>query len=59
MKQKVIDNPEISTDMINDHNNIENLLLIGYILKITKLVILIFNVSYFTGNGYFIFCDVS
>jgi hypothetical protein len=59
MKQKVIDNPEIASDMINDHNNIENLLVIGYALKTTKLVLLIFNVSYFTGNGFYILCDVS
>jgi hypothetical protein len=59
MNQLVISNPEISHDMINDHNNIENLLVIGYILKTSKLIILIFNVSYFIGNGFYILCDVS
>ena len=45
--------------MINDHNNIENMLIINYLLKTLKLVILILNVSYFLGNGWFIICDLS
>ena len=59
LKQQVLIKPEIADDIINDHNNIEDMLIVNYMLKTLKLVILILNVSYFLGNGWFIICDLS
>jgi hypothetical protein len=41
-----------------DNNSINMIMNIGYILKIVKLVLVIFNFSYFTGILWLILCDV-
>ena len=55
----MLEHPEIADDIMGDHNNIEQMLIVGYLLKTLKLVILILNVSYFLGNGWFIICDLT
>ena len=35
------------------------MLVCGYMLKTLKLIILILNISYYLGNGWFIICDLS
>jgi len=40
-----------------DRNNIEFLMKVGYGLKTMKLAIIIFNISYFVGILWLIFCD--
>lgn len=41
-----------------DQTNISRILLINFMLKVTKLVIIILNFSFFIGMIFFIFCDI-
>jgi phosphate starvation-inducible membrane PsiE len=58
MQNKIRSNPKIGEDQTNDHNSIEEILLLGYFLKTMKLVIMIFNISFFVGIFFFVFCDL-
>ena len=51
--------PEIETDMFTDHNQMEKQMIIGYLLKSFKLVMIIFNGSYFLGMFWLIYCEVT
>lgn len=52
-------NPNVGEDKDEDHNNIEGLMVTGYILKTLKLVIVILNFSYFLGMIWLIFCEIT
>ena len=52
--EKMKNNEKIRQDKENDHNKIEELLIINYTLKITKLVIIILNMSYLFGMFWYI-----
>lgn len=41
-----------------DNNGIKKLIVIGFIFKICKLVIILFNVSFFIGFGWFIISEL-
>ena len=49
----------MAEDQISDHNNIDLIMKIRISLKITKLLIIIFNLSYFVGMGWLLFCEIS
>ena len=53
-----MDNPIIAEDIINDHTGIEDMMKLTYCLKTFKLVIIIFNISYFLGMLWYIFADI-
>jgi len=53
-KKLIETEPKVANDTLNDHNKIQDLLLIYYILKITKLVIIILNFSYLFGMFWYI-----
>jgi hypothetical protein len=56
--QNIVDyRPDLAEDTISDHNNVEGLLMISYTLKILKLFIVIANISYLTGVGWFVLCE--
>lgn len=44
----------VANDKVHDHNKIQELLIIYYVLKITKLVIIILNFSYLFGMFWYI-----
>lgn len=58
MTQKIKDNPEIGEDQYNDHNPIEEMLMLGYFLKTMKLVTMILNISFFVGIFFYVACDL-
>lgn len=58
-ERRIKNNPELSEDIINDHNNIETLLYVSYTIKTFKLVIIIINISYFVGMFWLIYCEIS
>lgn len=58
-EKKIKNDPNIGEDTINDHNNIEEIMLTGYTLKTLKLVIIILNLSYFLGLFWIIFCKLT
>ena len=49
----------MAEDTISDHNGIGALLMMSYVLKTLKLVIIIFNVSYFLGMAWHIIAEYS
>lgn len=50
-------NPFIGEDTSDDHNKVEFLLLVKYMIRTFKLVIVILNFSYFIGIGWLILCE--
>jgi hypothetical protein len=58
MKFKVQNDPSIKDNFEIDHNNIELLLKINYGLKTFKLVLQIYNVTFFLAVFWFIYCEV-
>jgi len=52
------DNVLMADDKISDHNNINFIMTIRFSLRIIKLIIIIFNLSYFVGMGWLLFCEV-
>ena len=46
-------------DQINNNNKIEKLVYINYTLRIIKLIVLLFNVSFFVGMYWLMFCDLT
>ena len=58
-ERKIKNDPNVGEDTINDHNNIEEIMLTGYTLKTLKLVIIILNLSYFLGLVWIIFCKLT
>jgi hypothetical protein len=54
----IYNDPSIGEDKLNDHNNIENLMVINYSLRTSQVVIVLTVVSYFIGIFWFIFCDL-
>lgn len=44
-------------DIYGDHNWTHNLVILNFSLKIFKLMVYIFNISYFLGFFWYIFCD--
>ena len=49
--------PLMGEDNIQDHNNIEALLLTKYSLKTFKVVVIILNLSYYLGLIWLLICD--
>lgn len=49
----------IGEDIEQDHTQIVNLLYLHYALKTLKLIVIIFNLSYFLGMFWVIVCDVT
>lgn len=57
---KIIANdPLAATDKTIDQNKISQLIIINFILRITKLAAVIVNICYFLGLIWYILCDVS
>ena len=46
----------LAEDMLNDNNNIEFLIKLGYFFKTLKLVLVILTISYFVGALWLIIC---
>lgn len=57
--QQICQNPDLAEDMDLDQNKIMTIIIVGYIFKIFKLVVIIFQVSYFLGILFYIYCDLT
>jgi hypothetical protein len=57
--EKICEDPKLAEDTVLDQNKILTIIMIGYSFKIAKLIIIIFEVSYFLGLGYYIYCDLT
>jgi len=49
----------LAEDTITDNNNIGFLMIIGHFFRTLKLVIMIFNISYFFGITFMIIAEIS
>jgi hypothetical protein len=56
---KIVEDPLLAENIFIDQNKIMNIIIISYLIKTIKLVILIFLVSYFLGICFYIFCDIT
>ena len=56
--RRIEKDPLIDENTLQDNNSIDALMNFKYFLETIKLVIVIFNVSYFTGIFWIIFCDL-
>jgi len=59
MQKKIANDERLADDMDEDHNQIENLMIINYMLKTFKLIITIVNISFFIGMFWLIYCEVT
>ena len=57
--KSICKDPEMANNINLDNNKIMTIILIGYVFKTLKLVIIIFQVSYFLGIFYYIYCDIT
>ena len=51
--------PEIGEDTLSDHNNVVILMATGHVFRIIKLILVIFNISYFVGIIFLIFAEIT
>ena len=56
--RRIEKDPLIDENTLLDNNSIDGLMNFKYFLETLKLVIVIFNVSYFTGIFWIIYCDL-
>jgi hypothetical protein len=56
--KRIEEDPRIGNDKMNDNNKIQEVLLINYGIKITKMVIVILNFSYLLGMFWYIMCKL-
>lgn len=58
VKHIIKNDPFLANNMLQDNNNITKLLMINYGVQITRLVLIICNVSFFLGIFWYILCDL-
>ena len=51
-------NNQLANNILIDSNSIEQILKWKYFLKISKFMIIIFNVSYILGMGWMVMCEL-
>ena len=49
----------LANDITVDNNNVTAMLIINFLIKIFKLILIIINISYFLGFFWYILCDLS
>jgi hypothetical protein len=55
---KIIEDPELKDNMDLDQNKIMTIIITKYLFETTKLVIVIFQVSYYLGILFYIYCEI-
>lgn len=55
---KLIEDPKLANNIDLDQNKIVTIIIIGYAFKTFKLVMTIFQVSYFIGIFFYIYCSL-
>lgn len=51
--------PILAEDQVLNQNKIDQMINVGFLIKIIKLVLVIGNITYFFGFFWYIFCDLS
>ena len=59
MEKMIKTDYKLAENMDQDNNQIENLMIVNYLLKTFKLIIIIINISFFLGMFWLIYCDVT
>lgn len=57
--EKVKNDPRLDDNLDRDMNSINVLMNIRYLLLTLKMVLMLFNISYFTGIVWMIYCDIT
>ena len=58
MERLIREDHKLGEDTLKDHNNFNTIIFISYGVKTLKLIILIFNVSFFIGMIWLIYCEI-
>lgn len=56
--EKIAKDQDIGESMDLDSTNIKQIIIIGFLFKILKLIMIIFNISYFLGFFWYISCEI-
>ena len=57
IQDMVDNNVELANSKLHDNSKIVSLLILSYVLRTLKLVVIITNASFFLGNIWYIFCE--
>ena len=52
----MIETREAKAEALTDYNNIMRRIMLGYILRVLRMILIIFTVSYFVGTLFYIIC---
>jgi len=52
----VIQTREAKAESLSDHNNIMRRIMLGYIFRVLRMILIIFTVSYFVGTLFYLIC---
>jgi hypothetical protein len=52
----VIETREAKAEALTDYNNIMRRIMLGYIFRVLRMILIIFTVSYFVGTLFYIIC---
>lgn len=56
--QLAIDNEDLANDRLIDHNHITRVIILGFLLRFTKNVVMFFALAYFGGILWLIWCEI-
>jgi len=59
LENLILNDPDMRDNMDIDNNNIMQILVISYLFKVFKVVVVVLTMSYFIGMFWYIFCDLS
>ena len=52
----MIETREAKAEALTDYNNIMRRIMLGYIFRVLRMILIIFTVSYFVGTLFYIIC---
>jgi len=56
---KICQDEKLKDNIDMDQNKVNDIIIIGFIVKIIKQVIVIFCIAWYMGVVYYIFCDIT
>ena len=59
IEREIQKDPRIGEDTLSDHNSIVLLMISGHMIKITEIILIIFNISFFVGIFFLMVADLS
>ena len=54
--KRVLSNDEYKNQHFTDHNHIMKQIMLGYIFRVVRMILVVFSISYFIGTLWFLIC---